>query len=156
MNTASSLDGCSSVWWSQTLHVYWPWSWCGFQTDLTAACWRCRKTSVQKQNRTQQTESNAEELCRCMWRLLCNFSTEEFRAPHQRKGCFPSWSWSCGSVHTHGPSLRVWRCFQTADGPRWSEHESEKKTKQNRSAVAEPARGQIHTDRLEPAEELQT
>lgn len=50
MNTASSLDGYSSVWWSQTLHVYWPWSWCGFQTDLTAACWRCRKRSAQKQN----------------------------------------------------------------------------------------------------------
>lgn len=51
MNTASSLDRPSSVWSPQTLHVNWPWSWCGFQTDLTAACWHCRKTSGQKKKK---------------------------------------------------------------------------------------------------------
>lgn len=59
-----------------------------------------------------------------MWKLLCKFS---FRVPHQRRGCSPSWSWSCESVHKREPSLQVWCCFQTADGPRWSEPESENK-----------------------------
>lgn len=62
-----------------------------------------------------------------MWKLLCKFSMKDFRVPHQRRGCSPSWSWSCESVHTREPSLQVWRCFQRADGPRWFEPESENK-----------------------------
>lgn len=117
-NTTSSLDGYSNLCWTQNLHVYRPWSWCGFQTDLMAAYEHCRKTSAKIKKRLVKLE-----LCHCM----CNISMEDFRAPHQRRGCSPSWSGSCGSVHTHEPLPQVWCCFQKADGPQQFEHESENK-----------------------------
>lgn len=89
MNTASSLDGCSSVWWSQMLHVYWPWSWCGFQTDLTAACWRCRKISAQKQNFSRlkamlkSCAAACEDSCAILARRSLEYGTSS------KKGLFP-------------------------------------------------------------------
>lgn len=52
--------------------------------------------------------------------VLCPLWPGKVWVPHQRRGCSPSWSSSCGSARTRSPLPLVWCCCQATDAPQWS------------------------------------
>lgn len=103
MDTHRSWDVCSTCWSPQNLQTYWPWSWCGFQTVLMAACEHCRKTSAKHKRvkvsglrreaksskatpsstwiHLQKTITKSKYLCSVVWRGLEDLVEERVVPP---------------------------------------------------------------------------